>query len=612
MMHASETSTVSTGRFSSLGNRVLPLVLLAVVTILAYTNAAPDNLVFDDKYFVGPAPAAAHDSLQSMFANDVWHKFDLQTGIYRPLLLVNLSLENSLFKNWLPGYHLSNILQHLLASWLVFGFLGFLLRQSEVPARLSTLCALLASMVFAVHPVHAEVVNSAFNRSETMVTLLAVGGLWWLLANLDRQPGRAWAGLGLLYFLGLLCRESAVTIPALAVLLVLLIGQGSLRDRLRKSVPVFWLLIPLGLYIVMRLAALSTTGSDSATPDRVGPEVAFTLNGIPMPGSRILTQVVGMYGQALSVVMWPHPLRIFYPDPSRLMVAVYAVLNGALIVLALILLRKGRQGLALGLGFFYIALLPASRIINLDGTGALLSDRNLYFPSVGLAIVLAFALAALARRTSPRLPLFLVMPIVLVLAVLTWERNADWGSEITLFEAEYRAGDPDVNALRLLTSVHQNRKNWDRIIAICDREVEMQEANGDSVFTRTCATTYERRNRLAEAERAWQYATGFKKTRVTASKALGHFYLRHGRPNEADQQYLAAIEWSDDPAEKALNQADRLLRMYPGDTDAAVKAGEYLEEALRYRPDWVNAKRMLRRVEKILDAAVEPKEDGSE
>ena len=57
----------------------------------------------------------------------------------------------------------------------------------------SAYAALLAALVFAVHPIHTEVVNSIFNRSEMLVSLGVAGGLWWFLPTVDKQPWKAWA-----------------------------------------------------------------------------------------------------------------------------------------------------------------------------------------------------------------------------------------------------------------------------------------------------------------------------------------------------------------------------------------------------------------------------------
>ena len=154
------------------------------------------------------------------FTNDVWEVGGVDSGLYRPLLLVSIMIDSLIFNQWVAGYHLTNILLHVLTTLLVYGFIRYLLRLDGGASVQSGHMALLAALVFAVHPVHAEAVNSIFNRSEILVALGVVGGLWWFLRRREQQPKKAWFGLSLIYLLVLLCRESGIMLPALAVALL--------------------------------------------------------------------------------------------------------------------------------------------------------------------------------------------------------------------------------------------------------------------------------------------------------------------------------------------------------------------------------------------------------
>ncbi len=159
------------------------MIVLVIVTLLAFANAWPENLVLDDKAFAGPGRSPDLDSLQYMFAEDVWVTAGTTTGLYRPLLLLDLSLESRLFGDWLAGYHLSNIFLHLIVTLLVYGLLRHILLMTSNKPPASELYALLAALIFAVHPIHTEVVNSVFNRSGMLVAIFYLAGMWWLRIN---------------------------------------------------------------------------------------------------------------------------------------------------------------------------------------------------------------------------------------------------------------------------------------------------------------------------------------------------------------------------------------------------------------------------------------------
>ncbi|MSQ98512.1 MAG: hypothetical protein EXR85_04335 [Xanthomonadales bacterium] len=582
----------------------MPLALLTFATLLAFANAWPASLVLDDKAFAGPGRAPELDSLQYMFTQSVWDWISSGLGLYRPLLLLQLFLETRVFGGWLEGYHLSNIFQHLLVTLLLYGFLQFLLRSTGGQPSASRFCALLAALVFAVHPIHTEVVNSVFNRSDIMVAMFALAGFWWLLYFLDRHALRAWAGLAITYFLAMLCKESAIVIPGLAVILILMVKPGHLTSRLRQCLPVLWLLLPLALYLFMRANALVPPDPETLAQATAGSTMPTMLHSIRLPGFENLLDAFAALGTAFRLVAWPYPLQLMHGDSSTTESLLYTGLNLGLIIAALVQVKRRRYVFAAGLAFFYLAMLPASRIISMGGNAnPHFAERYAYVPSIGLTILLAFALRALSQRLSPRALARIALPVLLVLTAVTWARNTDWRSEASLFGADYKRGLRAEATLRWMTSAHLKAGNFAWVVKICDDNLAKQEEYGGSAYVQSCASAYERQHRYEEAERAHLYAIDKRNTRVAASMSLAHFYLRRARPLDAEQRFKAAIDWSGDPADKALNTAEMIIALNPNNREQAIAARGYIEDALQHRPGWPKAETMLKAIAKGLNTS---------
>lgn len=583
----------------------VPLVMLATVTLLAYANAWPNSLVLDDKGFAGPRHPHALDSIVNIFTTDLWAAHGSHSGLYRPLLTLSLSLETRLFGAWLPGYHLSNIFQHLLVTWLLYGFIRHLLRRkNSAQHATSNLCALLAALIFAVHPVHTEAVDSIFNRSEIQVALFGIAGLWWLFHYLYKRPAVAWFGLGITYFLGLLCKESAIVLPALAVALILFFDADDFNARIRKCLPVFWLVLPLAIYLFMRTTALGHgTGGESTG-------IPHALFSMLLPDFKTVQEAAAVVGQSLKVMVWPYPLHLYYARPSMLMSVVYIVLQLGLIVVSLVQIKRKHYGFAAGLAFFYIAFLPASRIFIVGEFAPHFAERYVYFPSIGLTISLAFALNALRHHIGPRALASFGMPVLLILTAVTWDRNTDWASEASLFETEYQKGLRGTNTLRILASAQLNLRNYSRVAQICDENRKTQETNANNPFVQFCAIAYENQHRDEAAEQAYLLQTVPGDTRIPASLALASFYLRHDRRQDAEKHFIAAINWSDDPADKALYTAQMLVRLNPNSRRHGVMARDYIEKALHLRPGWPAALTLLEGLDRALNASKEQETAG--
>lgn len=556
--------------------------MLAVVAALSFANAWPDAVVLDDKFFVNKKHLPDWTEPAELFRGDVWRTAGASSGLYRPLLLASLSLDSRMFEAWLPGYHLSNILLHVIVTLLVFGLVLRLLQMASRPtdraAARPELYAVLAALVFAAHPVHTEVVNSVFNRSDMLVSLGVAAGLWWLLHFLEPHPARAWVGLGIAYLLALLSKENAVVLPALAVALILLLRTESWKHRIRRSLPVLWMLLPLALYLYLRANALAPAGADTADgmsrfSDLVG-EARFI-------GMESLLALVGNAGIGLKLMVWPHPLQTNYPVPSTTSALAFGIAQLGLIGAGMAQLRNGRSALLAGLAWFYLALLPASRIIAVGDGGPHLAERYLYLPSAGMAIALAFALAWLGARFGPRRPLILVFLALLVMLPLTWVRNNEWGSDLRLFEAEYRRSGPYPDTLRYLTGAHFARGNFARGAEICDRHTDLFP--GHTSYARHCGMLYAQLGRSDDSERA--YLQGIEAGDDPAVNTdLGLLYLSQGRRMDAALQLQRAIDLEVQPAIKLLRQGFQLAYLFPADAESVAKARDYFAEAYRMEP----------------------------
>jgi len=576
-----------------------PLLMLGAVTLIAFANAWPDALVLDDKFFAGSGRFEGIDDIKRMFTKDLWNVGESSEGLYRPLLLLSLSLETRLFGDSFAAYHLSNIFLHLLVTLLVFGLFRQIFRTNGMQSSLSDLCALLGAMVFAVHPVHTEVVNSIFNRSEMMVAIGGVGGFWWLFHHLETQTGKAWFGLAVAYLFAMFSKENAVVIPGIAVVLILLLSQGRLTARIRKCLPVFWLLIPLAFYLAMRGYALTPPGLDSV-------EGLQSLQDQASRSSNILLDIAAVLGESIKLFARPHPLRIFYSSPSTPMLVAFVALQLVLITASLVLLARGHSGMAAGLAFFYIAMLPASRIHGFGAVSPHVAERYLYFPSVGLTIILLFGLRAAALRFGSRLVASLGLVSLLILTALTWDRNHDWSSDTILFEAEYKNGS---RSLRGLVTAHMRNKNYSRVAKICDESQDTQARDFRLVFL--CAQVYANLGQVENEERALLKLTGFPSIEVKARVVLAKFHVREGRRNEAQKYFDQAIELSVDPASRAFNRAEMIVSLYPGNREKLSEAKRFYEEALRLRPAWQAANTRLTKLNKILNTGSSSEPENS-
>jgi tetratricopeptide (TPR) repeat protein len=596
-------NTPSTGT-THRSHLLVSVVLLTIVTLLAFANAWHDNLVFDDRAFVGPDRLAELPQFHEAFTRDVWGNAHAGKGLYRPLLLISLEVETRLFGEWTPGYHMVNVLFHLAASLLLLGFVRFLLARGGRPDRLSELAALLAALVFAVHPVHTEVINSVFNGSSIYVSLFAIAGLWWLLHYLESKPAKAWFGLGVAYTIGILFKESALVLPGIAVALVVLLTPGSARERMQRFLPVFWLLLPLAAYFALRAAALTTGG------EAIDEDLVVMLDNTRLPGQETLASALLVAGMGLKMLLWPHPLQIFYGYATPLMSVV--LIGGQLVLAALAVYRfaKGRPALAAGLAFYYVAMMPATRLVSMDGSSPHMAERYLYFPSIGLAITLAFVFVALLRRFGVRPVTAVMLPLLLFLSILCWERNYEWSSEQTLFETEYALGNHGISTVRVLISTHMRAGRSDRVVEICDENESFLDEF--SVLAGTCAMAYQKQGRSDDAIRWLETTLDHDGTWLKSRIALAKIQLQQGNRQEGADHFAYIVNRVEKPAQKEFFKGQLYVHVYPGSRKYLELALSHFENAARLDPEMESAVEWIEFVSEILDPSGDSKPEAPE
>ena len=134
-------------------------LLAACVAVLVYLNTLDCGMVYDDE----PAISTNKDirpttPWSNLLWNDFWgtsmenrnsHKS------YRPLCVATFRLNYLLHELQPMGYHLVNVLLHGAVCYLYVQLCGVVFSGAVWPA-------LMAGLLFAVHPIHTEAVSSKF------------------------------------------------------------------------------------------------------------------------------------------------------------------------------------------------------------------------------------------------------------------------------------------------------------------------------------------------------------------------------------------------------------------------------------------------------------------
>ena len=438
---------------------------IAAVCLLVYGMNVTHSFVWDDGYNVVQNTEIRDLTNVPTFFTEAWgasaestHSRALNSNYWRPVALTSYAIDHALFGLNAWGFHLVNILWHTACSLLVL-LLGWRLFPAVGRERVGVIAG---ALVFAVHPVHTEVVNVITYRTDMLAAFFTLLGLvlWVGVADSENQSKRRRTQFGwvpLVYFLGVGSKEMAFTLPLLVLCYELLVRRTSLR-RLAVT------LAPLGLvalgYLLIRKSLLSPS-----------PMVYFDINWpthLPAGGDGVvltMLSVVTLYGKLLVA---PWPLNPFYEwspdvlpvqvDPLESSVLIGVLIVGAWTVVAAKLIKHDRR-LAFLWFLMPVVLIPVSHVIPIIIAAG---ERFLYLALLGPSMVAAIVL--FRRFGAHPVLVSSVCLICLVFASMSIVRSHQWRSDEAILEAYVTQWPTSYNAWKGLHDYRlgQAKDAWQR------------------------------------------------------------------------------------------------------------------------------------------------------
>jgi Tfp pilus assembly protein PilF len=380
----------------------LAILAVVVLAITAHANGLSGEFVLDDRPFIiDNQKIDESHSLVYFFSENVWSYSNDADNYprlrYRPLYFASLWLVNN---NW-PGsslaMHVFSLSLHVIASVLL------LVAIPRLFPSISLLAATIGACLFAVHPVHAEAVSWISALVHPMVTVFLLAS--YLLHDCQQRTSRLLAHIGAIFFftLALLSNEMAVCFPFFILL------HDALRYSRVRLVGVAPYFLLLATYLIIRQLVLGST---------------VPLNILDVSSWIDLFGFLVEYMRYL-VLPWPQPLYLAMPRDWSLSL-VSGLVAGFLIGFIIYLLARstaGRRGVLLATAWIATALTPP--LLAAFTPDAKFALRSLYLPSVGLAMLLAWAVHTTPwfRRKSG---LTWIAGVLLLAIGTTYAANRDW------------------------------------------------------------------------------------------------------------------------------------------------------------------------------------------
>jgi tetratricopeptide (TPR) repeat protein len=605
---------LSRWRSIQVSDQVLIAVLI-LLAVLCYGNSLFNAFVYDDEQQILQNPyVKSWHYLPQIFTTTVWSFVGAAgtTNYYRPLMTFTYLILWQAFKDIPFGFHLFNITLNAAVVVLVFAAGLRLFRDRRV--------AWVGAALFAIHPVHTEVVDWIAAVPELEVTFFVLL-TFWFFAQLDKNSWKFQIATVASFALAVLCKEPALMFAPLAISFEHFVRPDnsgtSVVAKLRRYAP---LCVVAAVYLLLRIALFGKLAPVLQHPKITWPQTIYS--------------AFALVAEYTKYLFWPAPLSAFHVFHSSVSPWELPVLAGISIFCAAVALifylRKRAPAAAFCILWMGITIAP---VLNARWMASnVFTERYLYLPSVGFCWLVAWYGLHLWNRGAAKaswsrgILATAAIVIVLMSVVSIVRRNAIWRDDMTLYTRTLQT-DPDAAVIRSnRASLYFDALQYDK--ALPEWQLALAQKPDNVVTMNALGLLYTRLRRNDEAEAMFQQAIAAKplwgdshfsralllqktghlsealvefKTGVTLSplsapahRWYGEALLENNQRDEAVAQFQQAVEL--DPTLEAMHDlselyilqgrnADaepvirRIIAQFPYDSSAHLMLGNLLEQA---------------------------------
>ncbi len=517
------------------------LWMALALTLLTFIGTLRFEFVYDDlSQIVSNPHVQSWRYVPTYFTEQVWgHLHPGQPGdYYRPVFLLWLLLDHTLFGTRPGGWHATTLLLHLLTTGLVYLLAGRLTKDR--------IAAGIASLFFGLYPVHIEAVAWISAVCEPLMAAAMLGSLLCYLKQREIQPPRKrslWQAASLALFLvAVLSKETALVLPGIIAACEWLFpadGETRARDSETASLPLRILravgpfIVVLAGYLVVRLRVLKGL----AIPADKATYVAVLLTW---------PSLLWFY---LKQLLWPVKISPFYETPlvhspglGNFLLPLLAVSCAAA---ALGFWARRSRLVAFAAIWLALTIFPALWGVRYFGESELAHDRYLYVPSVAFVLLLAVAIRKLHRGHAqlfgqPAVQVAAVAMVTCVLGIASAAQSVHWANNLLLYTRGVQVAPHNTLAWDHLGTEWMARNRPDKAIETYQHAFEIDPDAWNTNFALGIA--YSSVGKLPEADRYLARACELRSGYANQYYYLGAVRLQMGRLKEAEAPLRKALE----------------------------------------------------------------------
>ena len=363
---------------------------------------------------------------------------EFHSGHYHPFTWLSLAFDYSLFELKPFGFHLFNIVFHLINVYFVFVFIKLLSDNGKA--------ALLTALLFGISPLSVESVSWITERKNLLYTLFFFATLIAYIKYTNRNKVSLYIFSVLLFIASLLSKSMAITLPVVLVLIDYFKGRSLLSKKVWiEKIPFFAISVVFGIAAIKAQSIVASIASDA---------IPFDV--------KIMYGSWGFMNYFIRLLA-PFKLSPFYP--FNLDYPGYYSL-GILFCIAFLFLifrsyRRNDKISVFGLVFFLLNLVLLLKFFSTIANSVYMADRYTYVSSVGLFFVLSTILLKQRKAAAT----MLIVILTCYYGIYTFNQSKVWKDSISLWNNVIKQYPEAHVALLNRGNAYRNEKQYPQAMA---------------------------------------------------------------------------------------------------------------------------------------------------
>jgi tetratricopeptide (TPR) repeat protein len=562
------------------GAAIAAPVGVAILTFVAFIPVLRAGFVSwdDDKNFTDNP---MYRGLGADQLHWMWTTFHM--GHYVPLSWMTLGLDYRLWGMNPAGYHLSNLLLHTASAVIVYVLARRLLYEQTIhdggpgsahaqSSSMPFLAAAFAALFFGVHPLRVESVAWVTERRDVLSGFFYFSSvLAYLHTDDERHRGRWYAAALALFAAALLSKASAMTLPAVLLLLEIYPlrrlggGAGWTGAEARR---VYRQLVPFALFAggaaVLSIVALHPPN-----------QLSFSQKLAVSAFSLLFYATKTFVPTGLSP-LYEMPRHIDPLEPRYVAGYVFTLVLAAAAWRA----RRRWPAATIAVAAFVLITLPMLGVV--QNGPQIAADRYTYDSAPAVAVITTAGLVLAARLASGSVASALGAAAILALSALTWTQSGVWHDSKSLWSRVLAVDSTSAIAHSAMANVLYRENRVEDGLEHSRRAIELAPEFAEGYNALGVGLARERR--VADAAAAYEKALALKPAFDEAETNLGAVLSEQGDQTDAIVHFARGLALNPSSSNAQVDWGNALVRL--GRMEEAI---QHYAAALRLRPDNADA-----------------------